>query len=108
MRDFPFDIYAGLLNSRSLEIMRKSRDIGLLQLGETGGWRADCGVYRAAHQRIGILRKDFMIKKIVVVEEEEIAGKTIVTLHGRSVDLGNAGIEQTVSGANHDGPLITD
>src|SRR5204863_3594184 len=70
--------------------------------------KTDRRTLRTVHQWRGIRRENLVIVVVGVVEDQVESCKPVIAGDCRGVDLGNAGVEPAVSGANHQRLLLPD
>ncbi len=101
--DFALDSQAGLLHARGYEIGGEGGDVVGYALSESGGQIARCGeVSGQIDQRVGIGGKDLVIVIVGVVQKDLSVGDAVFGGDGGVVDLRNANVEKSVSGADYE------
>src|SRR5579864_9817716 len=98
--DFFFERDAGLLDAGSDEIRCEGGDVAGDALGESRGQHAVGGIERAAYQRIGVRGEYLAVEVMIVVKEYAGVGDAVFGGDGGVIDLGDADVEESVSGAD--------
>src|ERR1022692_1995591 len=106
--DFALEGEAGLLDARGDEVGGEGGDVVGDALGESGGKIARRGHDRAGDQRVGICGEDLVVVVVGVVEKELSVGDAVFGGDGGVVDLRNADVERSVSGADDERVGLTD
>jgi hypothetical protein len=97
-----FEGEAGLLHARGYEVGSEGGNVVGDALGESGGKVAGGGGgQRAAYERVGVGGEDLLIVIVGVVEKDLSVGDAVFGGDGGVVDLRNADVEESVSGADY-------
>src|ERR1017187_1208976 len=98
--DFAYESEAGLLHARGHEVGGERGNIVGDALSESGGQIARCGHDRASYERVGISGEDLVVVIVGVVEENLCVADAIFSGDGGVVNLRDAHVEQSVTGAD--------